>query len=87
MIVTYQFSCAHLNCKVFVVATLHMHDDHSIDLEKLAEATGILSLRESKRDRHGSVAVRVPSNGGPVIAIGSAWQHRDPRVPCCRARC
>ena len=40
MIVTYQFSCAHLNCKVFVVATLHMHDDHSIDLEKLAEATG-----------------------------------------------
>ena len=40
MIVTYQFSCAHSNCKVFVVATLHMHDDHRIDLEKLGEAMG-----------------------------------------------
>jgi hypothetical protein len=40
MIVTYQFSCAYPGCKVFVLSTLHMHDDHTFDLEKLGEAMG-----------------------------------------------
>lgn len=47
MIVTYQFSCAHPGCKAFVLSTLHMHDDHKLDLEKLGEAVGFCRYDDS----------------------------------------